>query len=64
MEKMESVLSYIKNTRVELTLYTYDSFLFSYPVEDDTTHALKLKEILEEGGFPIKVSWGADYSRV
>jgi len=64
MEKMEEILSYIRHTKIELTLYTYDSFLFSYPSDDNTSNAKKLKEILEEGGFPIKASWGTDYGKV
>jgi hypothetical protein len=47
-----------------LTLYTYDSFLFSFPLDTPKEHALKLKEIVESNGFPIKASWGTDYSKL
>ena len=64
MEKLQKILQYIKHTQIELCLYTYDSFLFSYPVDSDPSQAKKLKEIVEEDGFFIKASWGMDYSKV
>jgi hypothetical protein len=57
-------LAFIKQTDIELTLYTYDSFLFSYPIDSDTVKAKKLKEIIEDGEFPIKASWGMDYNKL
>jgi hypothetical protein len=64
MNTMKRVLEFIKETEIELTLYTYDSFLFSYPMDADTSQAKRLKEIIEEGGFPVKGSWGTDYSKL
>ena len=64
MNTMKRVLEFIKQTEIELTLYTYDSFLFSYPLDTPKEHALKLKELIEMGGFPIKASWGTDYSKL
>jgi hypothetical protein len=64
IQTMKRVLKFIKQTKIELSLYTYDSFLFSYPIDNDTTHAKKLKEIVEGKEFPIKASWGMDYSKV
>jgi hypothetical protein len=64
MDTMKRVLEFIKQTEIELTLYTYDSFLFSYPLDTPKEHALKLKELIEMGGFPIKASWGTDYSKL
>jgi hypothetical protein len=64
MNTMKRVLEFIKQTEIELTLYTYDSFLFSYPMDADTSQAKRLKEIIEEGGFPVKGSWGTDYSKL
>ena len=61
---MEKVLEFIKQTNIELTLYTYDSFLFSYPSDTPKEHALKLKEIVESFGFPINADWGTDYSKI
>ena len=61
---MKKVVEFIKETKIELTLYTYDSFLFSYPSDTPKEHALKLKEIVESFGFPINADWGKDYSKI
>src|SRR6056300_629356 len=60
MVTTQKVLEFIQQTDIELTLYTYDSFLFSFPLDTAKEHALKLKEIVESNGFPIKASWGTD----
>ena len=64
MEIMGRVLEFCKQTEIELTLYTYDSFLFSFPLDTPKEHAKKLKDIIESGGFPIKASWGTDYGKL
>jgi hypothetical protein len=64
MNTMKRVLEFINETEIQLTLYTYDSFLFSYPLDTPKEHALKLKQLIEDGGFPIKGSWGMDYSKL
>jgi hypothetical protein len=45
-------------------LYTYDSFLFEYHLSWDTEPAKGIKSVLQSFGFPIKASWGTDYSKV
>jgi hypothetical protein len=45
-------------------LYTYDSFLFEYPIDGGTDVAKGIKSVLQSFGFPIKASWGMDYSKV
>jgi hypothetical protein len=64
MSTIQKVLEFIQQTDIELTLYTYDSFLFSFPLDTPKEHALKLKEIVESNGFPIKASWGTDYGKL
>jgi hypothetical protein len=64
MERVAKILQFIKTTDIELSLYTYDSFLFSYPANSDVSQAKRLKEIAEGGGFPINASWGTDYSKL
>ena len=44
-------------------LYTYDSFLFEVN-SDDIEKVKGIKSVLESFGFPIKASWGMDYSKV
>jgi hypothetical protein len=64
VDKMRTILDYIKDTDIKMRLYTYDSFLFDYPIDSDTESAKTLKTIIEDGGFPIKASWGLDYGKV
>ena len=58
------VMKKLKDSGLPLpNLYTYDSFLFEFGIED--TEALrKIKPVLESFGFPTKVSYGDDYSLV
>ena len=45
-------------------LYTYDSFLFEYNVDEGMERAKQIKETLESLGFPVKADWGSDYSKL
>ncbi len=64
VEKMRKILDYIKGTDISLELYTYDSFLFDVPIDIDKELIRGLKVIIEEGGFPIKASWGKTYGNL
>jgi len=64
VEKLQRIMEAVKDTDIRLTLYVYDSFLFDVPLEVDKGKIKELKEIIEGGGFPIKGSWGEDYSKV
>ena len=64
VEKMRKILEFIKGTDISLELYTYDSFLFDVPADVDKELIRGLKEIIEEGGFPIKASWGKTYGNL
>jgi hypothetical protein len=64
IDKMRKILDYIRDTEIRFSLYTYDSFLFDVPTNVDKNKIKDLKEIIEEGGFPIKASWGLDYGKV
>jgi hypothetical protein len=62
--KLETILKYIKDTDIELSLYSYDSFLFSFPNTTPTDVAKELKSIIETGGYPTRVTWGTNYDKV
>jgi hypothetical protein len=64
IDKMRKILDYIKGSGIHFCLYTYDSFLFDVPTNVDKRYIKDLKEIIEDGGFPIKASWGLDYGKV
>jgi hypothetical protein len=64
VDKIGKILGYIKGSGISLSLYTYDSFLFDVPTDVNTDTIVKLKEIVEGGGFPIKASWGENYGNL
>jgi hypothetical protein len=58
------ILKKLKEEELPLPiLYVYDSFLFEF--DDRQLEVVKkVKETIESFGFPIKASWGMDYSKV
>ena len=58
------VMKKLKESGLPLPLlYTYDSFLFEFDASE--VNIIKgVKSVLESFGFPIKASWGSDYSKV
>ena len=64
VEVMGRILEIIKGSGILFSLYTYDSFLLDVPTDVDKRTIGKLKEEIESFGFPIKASWGMDYSKV
>jgi hypothetical protein len=47
-----------------MVLYTYDSILFDVPILEAKELLPQLKNILEQGNFPVKVSAGNIYSKM
>jgi len=47
-----------------MCLYSYDAFLFEYDNYGSSDEAKQIKEIIESFGFPVKASWGTDYSKL
>jgi hypothetical protein len=64
VDKIRTILDYIDGTGIVLNLYTYDSFLFDVPTDVDQNCIKDLKDIIEEGGFPIKANWGKTYGNL
>jgi hypothetical protein len=64
VDKMKRILDYIEGSEISFCLYTYDSFLFDVSVDVDKDMIRGLKEIIVDGGFPIKASWGLDYGKL
>ena len=59
------VISKLYNIGINsMVLYVYDSFLFEYGATENTNNAIKIKEILESNGFPVKATWGSSYAKV
>ena len=62
MKVLSELIPKIKDYKSKLILYSYDSFLLDFNMEDGLDYIMKVKEILEQRGkFPVKVSWGLNY---
>jgi hypothetical protein len=62
MKVLTKLIPEIKDDRSTLVLYSYDSFLFDFNMEDGLEYLEKVKNLLEQNGkFPVKVSWGLNY---
>ena len=62
MKVLSKLIPEIKDDRSKLILYSYDSFLLDFNMEDSLTYLSKVKKLLEQNDrFPVKVSWGLNY---
>jgi len=62
MKVLSELIPKIKDYKSKLILYSYDSFLLDFNMEDGLDYIMKVKEILEQRGkYPVKVSWGLNY---
>ena len=62
MKVLSKLIPEIIDDRSKLILYSYDSFLLDFNMEDGLNYLKKVKKILEQNGkFPVKVSWGLSY---
>ena len=62
MKVLSELIPKIKDYKSKLILYSYDSFLLDFNMEDGLDYIMKVKDILEQKGkFPLKVSWGLNY---
>lgn len=52
---------YLKDKETKMVLYTYDSLLFDYCLQEGKEVILEIKTIMEKGGFPVTLSIGSDY---
>jgi hypothetical protein len=65
MRVLSKLIPEIKDDRSKLILYSYDSFLLDFNMEDGLDYLKKVKNILEQNGkFPVKVSWGLSYHKM
>jgi hypothetical protein len=62
MKALTRLIPEIKDYKSKLILYSYDSFLLDYNIEDGLDYLKKVKRILEQDSkYPVKVSWGLNY---
>ena len=61
MKALTRLIPEIKEYKSKLILYSYDSFLLDFNMEDGLDYLMKVKKILEDDKYPVKVSWGLNY---
>jgi hypothetical protein len=62
--KIGEVMEYLSGRMSKMILYTYDAFLIdTHPIERENI-LNDIKEIMEKGGFPVKVEEGENYNNL
>lgn len=60
---IKDILNHLKGKKSKLVLYTYDSFLIDYTIEDGKELAGELKDIISKK-WKVKITMGNDYSNM
>ena len=62
MKTLSELIPKMKDYKSKLILYSYDSFLFDFNVEDGLDFLYEVKKTIEQNGkFPVKVTKGLNY---
>ena len=62
MKMLSNLIPSLESYKSKLILYSYDSFLFDFNLDDGVDFLNKIKEIIESNGlFPTKTSKGTNY---
>jgi hypothetical protein len=64
VQKLRQCHALLLNYKTKMILYTYDSVLFDVPMTEAKELLPQLKQILEQGNFPVKCSVGDIYSKM
>ena len=65
MKMLTELLPEIDGYKSKLILYSYDSFLFDFHLQDGLGFLKKVKGIIEQSGkFPVKVGKGWNYHKM
>ena len=65
MKVLSELIPQLEEDKSKLILYSYDSFLLDFNMEDGLNYLKKVKKILEQNNkFPVKVSWGLNYNEM
>lgn len=65
MAVIQAIHEFKQSFASELILYTYDSFLLDFNINDGASVVRKIKDILEQNGhFPVKIEIGTDYQHM
>ena len=61
-EVLKGVLDYLADKKTKLIMYTYDSFLLDFDMNEGVKVLKGVQKVLEKGNYPTKVMVGKDYS--
>ena len=62
MKMLSNLIPFMESYKSKLILYSYDSFLFDFNLDDGVDFLKKIKKIIESNGlFPTKTSKGTNY---
>ena len=62
MRMLTELIPELYDYRSKLVLYSYDSFLFDFNIDDGLDYLEKVKSVIEQNGkYPVKVGWGNSY---
>ena len=62
MKVLSNLIPFLESYKSKLILYSYDSFLFDFNLDDGVDFLKKIKKIIESNGlFPTKTSKGTNY---
>jgi len=64
VQKLQRVQNILKERETVMILYTYDSVLFDVPVTEAKELLPNIKEVLEQGNFPVKCKVGNIYDKI
>lgn len=61
---IHQLMRLLRDTKTKLVLYTYDSFLFDFCIDDTKQLVIDIKSVLEDNEFPARVEYGIDYDNM
>jgi hypothetical protein len=64
VQKLRQVQTLIVEYETAMILYTYDSVLFDVPVTEAKELLPQIKQVLEQGNFPVKCKVGNIYDKI
>ena len=65
MVVLDKINKYVENKKTKLVLYTYDSFLFDFHLDDGKEILEEIETILEfNKQFTVKIKRGTNYSEM
>jgi len=64
VQKLRQCLALLHGHETRIILYTYDSIMFDVPVSEAKEILPRIKDVLQQGNLPVKVSVGNIYSKM